>query len=248
MGLEHSDLLKSSTATELPEKVHGAQLEEATEWFTNSPEFRAWVDEAGFALLWLHAPPGFGKSVLMSYMLKQLPHYIESTKDWDTAAIFHCYQAVSENSLLASLVFQLVRDGPRAQIVWQGAASQIAPSAEWELTNRLRILLKCAIERANARETVIFIDGVDELKSKMRKSFLNHLLLLGTQTKPSTALRILISSRNYPDIAEHLADYPIIEPGKERKGDMPCVPIKCKTANRRLQNSSKRSISKNGMQ
>ncbi|CEJ93162.1 hypothetical protein VHEMI08771 [[Torrubiella] hemipterigena] len=175
MHLDHNDMLKASTPTNLPSNLNSTQLEESTEWFTKSPEFRAWLNGQGFALLWLHGPPGSGKTVLMGCLPKQLVHYIELSKDWDTASFFNCSLTTSESSLLASLIFQLVKGGPRARLVWKGATSQSAPSNESDLTNQLRVLLRCAVEGAQTRETIILIGGVHELSADRPLEFLKTL-------------------------------------------------------------------------
>ncbi|PQK08956.1 hypothetical protein BB8028_0001g10270 [Beauveria bassiana] len=218
-GLQKNAILALSTSTKLAEIFSDAQLEASTKWFTKSPEFQTWREGGGFSLLWLSGPPRSGKSTLMSHVLEQLPHYIEPSKSWDVAAILNCRLARSENQLLMSLISQLAKNDPRSRIglpELQEAVSQIEQWSERRLTNYLRVLLRSCISGVNERETILLIDGLDELGFEDRGSFLDHLLMLGDQLKSKAVIRILISSRPKIDIANHLSTYPNIRADKER--------------------------------
>lgn len=199
------------------EKITG----ESVEWFTKSPEFQAWKDKEHLALLWLHGAPGLGKSVTMCYALERLPRYFGYAKNWDVAVIFRFRSAQTENILVASLVFQLMRNSIRAEAALTKFNHWPTSPTKRELTKLLWELLEIMITGAPVRETVFLMDAIDELKPEIRSSFLNNFLDLEKQVQSSATLRVLISSRPYPDLQQALSHYLMIEPQKERKGEIP---------------------------
>lgn len=220
MGLEENELLKEPAPPELEPELYKGSFDESIEWFTKSPEFNAWRDDAGFSLLWIHGPPACGKTTLLAYTLRRLPQYIKYTNNWDVAAIFRGRVTHSVNELLASLAFQLINNSPRTEIPRKEVKSQLTLLTGREFTNYLRDLLKIAVTGKNIHETIFLIDGLDQYEAGIRSAFLSHLLALGKQAKQNISIRILISSRPYPDIQEALSHYPNIEPDKERRSEM----------------------------
>lgn len=194
-------------------------FEDTIEWFTKSPEFRAWKVNTGLALLWLHGVPGDGKTVLMSYVTKHLPQYFEYTKAWDAATLF-CSPDSSEISMLISLSLQLSKDIDRAGAAWSNIRSWPTPLTETQVSRHLWRLVEILIAAGenSGSETIFLIDGIDELKSKTRAAFLNNLVALEKKASLSATTRVLVSSRDYPDIREALSHYTSIERQKERKG------------------------------
>jgi Cdc6-like AAA superfamily ATPase len=194
--------------------------EESLEWLTKSLEYESWISKEACAFLWLHGIPGDGKTVAATYVLKKLllPHGY--AKNWDVASIF-CSRGDSEIGLVASLAFQLIRKKDRAQ-----AVEEKIPITKFHqdqvdeevLTHELWILLEALIVAVPGYETVFIIDGIDELGSSTRSSFLKSFCFLEKRIQPNAIIRVLISSRAYPDIKDALAHYSSIERGKEWKG------------------------------
>lgn len=71
------------------------------------------------------------------------------------------------------------------------------------------------------REVIFILDGVDEIGAETRSQFLRSLHYLEKKTRGKAIIRVLISSRDYPDIRDALDHYSAIERGKEWKGKRP---------------------------
>ncbi|KAL9606347.1 MAG: hypothetical protein Q9179_000473 [Wetmoreana sp. 5 TL-2023] len=80
----------------------------------------------------------------------------------------------------------------------------------WELLEALIILLP-------GHEVVFILDGIDEAGPNTRFEFLHSLRYLEKKTRDKAIIRILISSRDFPDIRGALDHYSSIERGKEWK-------------------------------
>jgi hypothetical protein len=138
---------------------------------------------------------------------------------WDVAAAF-CRPGDTEFGLVASLVLQLVES--RVQEM-QTAFPLSDLVQNLNIDCRLMwMLLDAAITECSGRDTIILIDGLDELENRDRASFLKNLVYFGDRiadtTNSTTKVRVLIASRSYADLDEKFGDLPNIEPGKERRG------------------------------
>jgi Cdc6-like AAA superfamily ATPase len=214
IGLQQNDILYASIAPESADKLCDVpSIETSLEWFTKSPEFKMWKEKGHCALLWLYGAPGDGKTVVMSYVRKRLPNHYGYAKRLDVASLF-CSADHTENCLVASLVFQLIRNDLRAQ----AAKTKIKSWSGLPTTKNLWELLETLINGVSAFETVLLIDGIDALKPDSRSSFLTNFLALEKQVQSGAIIRVLISSRPFSDIQVALAHYDSIEREKERKG------------------------------
>lgn len=218
--LRHKDALHYSGQPKDIDKIClEPNFEDTIEWFTKSPEFSAWKGNPDLALLWLHGVPGAGKTVLMSYVTKHLPQYFEYTKAWDAATLF-CSSDYSEISMLISLSLQLSKDIVRAGAAWSNIKSWPTALTETQVSRHLWRLVEILIAAGgnSGSETIFLIDAIDELKPTTRAAFLKNLVALEKKASLSATTRILVSSRDYPDIREALSHYKSIERENERKG------------------------------
>lgn len=138
---------------------------------------------------------------------------------WDVAAAF-CRPGDTQFGLVASLVLQLVESRVQEmQTAFPLSELVQNPNIDCRL---IWMLLDAAITESSNRDTVILIDGLDELENEDRASFLKNLHYFGDRiahTASNTAkVRILIASRSYADLNDTFGDLPNIEPGKERRG------------------------------
>jgi hypothetical protein len=138
---------------------------------------------------------------------------------WDVAAAF-CRPGDTEFGLVASLVLQLVES--RVQEMQTAfPLSDLVQNSNIDC-RLMWMLLDAAITECSGRDTIILIDGLDELENQDTASFLKNLVYFGERiahTTNSTAkVRVLIASRSYADLNEKFGDLPNIEPGKERRG------------------------------
>jgi hypothetical protein len=59
-------------------------------WLVNDQRFRKWIEDDEKRLLWIHAPPGLGKSVLSAFLVEQIFSHTKSgcIKNFSTAYFF----------------------------------------------------------------------------------------------------------------------------------------------------------------
>lgn len=213
LGLQEHDLLqlsdppyKSIPTTEMPVK-----------WFIETPEFQEWEAKEHTALLWHHSGSGQGKTVIMSCLKENISDYFGYTKRPDVGAIFISPSSkVSEDCLVASLVFQLMKNNNRADYALR--ETRVWSASHNELKDHMWELLETMIIEVPTRVTVFLIDGIDNLETETRSKFLRSLsCLVERQIQSKATLRVLISSNPRPDLRNSLSHYIRIEQGQERK-------------------------------
>ncbi|KAL8718869.1 MAG: hypothetical protein Q9181_008140, partial [Wetmoreana brouardii] len=205
-------------ANEIGSTLQGV-TEESLEWFSDSPEFKSWISTDDSTSLWLHGPPRDGKTVVAMYTRQCLPKSKGYSQERDVASIF-CSQGETEIGMVFSLASQLSHRIDRAIAEQNEVALPEFPndhSEEADLTREVWKLLEALIKSPPGHEVVLIIDGIDEVVANIRSQFLQSLRYLEKKTRDKAIIRILISSRDYPDIRDALDHYPTIERGKEWK-------------------------------
>jgi hypothetical protein len=196
-------------------------IEESLEWLSKSPEYETWKNNKSSASLWLHGAPGDGKTFAAAYVLKSLSRQLIYTKKRLVASIF-CSSNDSDIGLVTALALQLILQDKdqayAAQEIMAITDFQKNKHVDKEIDRNMWKLLETLIITGPNYETVIIIDGIDELSISMRTSFLENFCALQANIQGSMVIRVLISSRPYPDIKKVLGHYPNIERDKERKG------------------------------
>lgn len=213
LGLQKNSLLRVSEPPYQDILPTNASLD----WFIKSPEFRAWKDKESLALLWHHGGPGQGKTVIMSYLWEHRPQYFGYSSDFAVIFLSTEYNS-SDYSLVASLVFQLMRHSDRTRAAFSKSNPFRDLMSGGDMNKLMWQLLEKMITEVSTRETIFLIDGIDVLKPDMRSSFLASPRCLEKQAQSHVTFRVLISSRPYPELQEFLSHYERIERGKERNG------------------------------
>lgn len=214
-------------ATQKPRGPLPEKLDEATlDWFYRSPEYPSWKDSSCCAQLCLYGLPGSGKTTLLKHLLQTVTQRFD--RGWEIASIFCTRSISSESCIVATLALQLLRKKHISQeavfsilhdvgLASEGHWADRHIDAWWDLLEALTVGMP-------GRKAIILIDGVDELADRVRKAF---LLDLNAFTKKldngNCYVRLLLSTRRYPDIEAALSGWPTVEPGKERKGAVQSV-------------------------
>ncbi|KAI1409855.1 hypothetical protein F5Y13DRAFT_202999 [Hypoxylon sp. FL1857] len=160
-------------------------------------------------------------------ILQNLQRHFGYARNCDLAAVFFS-RGQTEDTILASIIFQLIKNESRAHstqsiidsqnLLLSGIKSQKPSITGIELSNHLWRLLEAVVKGAPGCETIFLLDGLDELKRDTRSTFLRNFLSLEKRTTSGGAtIRVIISSKPYEDIREALAHYTSIEPHKEEK-------------------------------
>ena len=72
--------------------------EQSCEWFLELPDFRTWIESKKTSSIWYNAPPGTGKTVLMSTLTQHL-----QTKGLKTASFFYCFNDTVKKKPITAL-------------------------------------------------------------------------------------------------------------------------------------------------
>jgi len=185
------------------------------EWVLNLGEFQAWNSRDNLKsnkarLLWIHGPPGFGKTFLSAWIVRHCLEQHEAKKA--PVSYFFC---VADNQLtrdpyaiLRSWLAQLLEQSDSALSAMESVQNDrhgeqtVTHLGLWEL-------FRAATTETD--ECIFILDGFDECvgidtgtryhRNDPRKYFLRDLI----QNLKSTTSRVLVVSRDEPDINEYLA-------------------------------------------
>lgn len=196
---------------------------ESLEWFNNSPEFKAWISAEESTFLWLYGPPGDGKTVVAASTRQSLLRSGGYSPERDVASIF-CSQGDTEITMVWSLASQLSHRIDRTNAEQTKATLPEFLRDRSENIDQIRDiwkLLEVLIILVPEHEVIFIIDGIDETEANTRTRFFQSLQYLEKKVCRKAIIRILISSRDYPDIRDALDHYSNIERGKEWKGEKP---------------------------
>lgn len=142
------------------------RLPHTCEWILREPTYNAWKswDDASPPTLWIHGPPGCGKSYLTQYIIENL----KATEDKSAVLSYFCDTSSSPASVLQSLLAQLLLHpsaGPHlkekiTEIVEQYSSDSTPLDISYRLWDRSAAIL------GDAPPITLVIDGLDELPSK----------------------------------------------------------------------------------
>ena len=184
-------------------------------WVLDHEVYQNWVSEdSGSNFLWISGNPGCGKTVLSKFLLH---HLDERAKGTDAkVAYFFCddkeAKQKSATSLLRGLIHQLIKACPnlikRAMKTYTPEGAQLYESFQslWQ------VFLSMATDSV-AQGTYIVLDAMDECEETSRCDLLKELgNYFGSKSGKVTkaTLKILITSRPYPEIRSLLQKFPII--------------------------------------
>ncbi|KAK8099700.1 uncharacterized protein PG998_012941 [Apiospora kogelbergensis] len=186
------------------------RYEGTCEWVFDSQEFKEWEGAGGDRgrLLWIYGPPGFGKTVLSASIIKHL-----KSKGNGSVAYFFCGGADTDmtrdpHAILRSWLAQVLDEDDEVIRIAEATFGTRKKSAQ--LTHLQLWQLFSAIGAA-VPGVVFVVDGFDECADidsgigyhnrDPRKFFLRDLV----QNMASTKARVLVVSRDVPDIREWLS-------------------------------------------
>lgn len=143
-------------------------------WIFSKQSYRDWFSSTQSSILWFHARPGAGKSVLAS-------HLIQLFEDAEETSAYFCFRynndlLRSPQSLLRSFAYQLAQNhrcACLALLELRKEAINISESKIGVVWKKLFLdtLLKTPFERP----VYLIIDALDEAEPSERLSFMNYL-------------------------------------------------------------------------
>lgn len=167
--------------------------------------------------LWLHGEHGDGKTIIMSYVLINLPWNRLYAEKENIASIF-CSRNDSEEGVVASIAIQLLKNKFHPNTPLSNfPISRFQPGHGRLDFNHLLWRLLTGLIRANP-QAIFIIDGIDKLNFPVRSSFLDRFYRFEEELG-STRMRVLISSDKNDDIQNALSYFPSIDRERERRGE-----------------------------
>ncbi|KAL8670597.1 MAG: hypothetical protein Q9168_004871 [Polycauliona sp. 1 TL-2023] len=196
--LEWLDALKYDDEHEKQLSLH---LSGTCEWVTRHPSFLAWLSDqaldTGAEFLWIHGPAGFGKTVLSAWLIR----YCRETLKLPVACCFsssHAQRTEDFDSIVRTWITQLAQSSidvlSRCQIArHEHSGRRASRGVIWSLLKQVLI---------QAPSCILALDGLDEFRDldESRTLFLEDL----KRAVASTRVKILVTSRNDPDIEAQL--------------------------------------------
>ncbi|KAJ6144961.1 hypothetical protein N7470_008856 [Penicillium chermesinum] len=185
------------------ENTKGGLFKDSYRWILDNKEFKQWQDSEKNRLLWIRGDPGKGKTMLLCGVIEELTRLYG---DNASISFFFC-QATdmrinSATSVLRGLIYLLVKNHSsllhhvRARYDYAGKTLFEDVNA-W---NALSTIFRDILNDPTLQTTYLIIDALDECTNGLR--FLLDLIVQESSVNPQ--IKWIVSSRNWPEIAERL--------------------------------------------
>ena len=194
----------------------GDRVPGTCEWILTQDRYTALLVEDGPRLLWLSGGPGIGKTMISSFLVKELAHLAERSSQI-TVAYYFCDDK-DENrrtatAILRGLLLQLLRQKP---VLFKHIQPSFDMSRNSLCTNfhALWRIFVSIVRDPGAGEVCCLIDALDECEKESRQLFLMNLKeIFGPHENRTLSAKFIITSRRESDIEEELlsADNPRIQ-------------------------------------
>ncbi|KAL6859515.1 WD40 repeat-like protein [Trichoderma novae-zelandiae] len=192
------------------ETTKGGLVQDSWRWILNHPDFRTWLHDDDKRLLWVKGDPGKGKTMLLCGLVDEITNRVAQS---DNAISYFFCQATMPTinnhlAVLRGLVWLLVDQQPslishvREKYDPIGKDLFEGPNAWFSLASIFRNILHD--ERLTT--AYVIIDGLDECTTG-----LTELLELIQESMPLKNVKLLLSSRNWPEIQASLEGAPDAE-------------------------------------
>jgi tetratricopeptide (TPR) repeat protein len=192
---------------EIDRRINYEMCPETGNWVFEHPSYVSWINNSSCNTLWIHGPPGSGKSFLASFIASKMPLSIHNQS---ASAFFGCDKVIATSStnstttlhqsILAQLVGQLsLVDSLLAEQILSAFEAPIIKARE-HTTFELLKLFRVIVEALDT--TVVIIDAIDELRDW--NSLSSVILRLADDFKGK--FKLLLASRDLDAIRARLAD------------------------------------------
>ncbi|KAK1236510.1 hypothetical protein PQX77_000239, partial [Marasmius sp. AFHP31] len=189
---------------ELKQKNTTNRFSGTCEWLLQHPDYKTWRDGTSRSpIIWMQAPPGFGKSMLCSFAIHSIQPTPDSATSGDMAA-FHFVrfdQSCDATDILCLLAEQLFQSYWRRTQQIDPYIHAFTQTSNCSVDNIIELL--CAIVEKVTR-VFIFIDGLDEQENRWAEIKLVIHRLTALAVKYPDRLRIWYSSQPRAYISNEL--------------------------------------------
>ncbi|KAM3464614.1 hypothetical protein MY5147_009463 [Beauveria neobassiana] len=184
------------------------------EWILGTDDLTAWLGPShnenseihATQVLWLHGNPGTGKSTLAIYLTDVLSTGFSAT-DGNTMAYFFCDSAFdtrrTATSVVRGLLLQLIQQHPLLLSYVLPKYNERKAKLFESFDALWTIFISAAADRNTGRKYCI-IDALDECDDESQRTLLRQLQETFHSSDAPPNVRILVTSRPYPEIRKHL--------------------------------------------
>ncbi|PWW72234.1 NACHT-ANK domain protein transcript variant 4 [Tuber magnatum] len=175
-------------------------------WVTEHPRYKEWLEKKTSGLLWLSADPGYGKSVIASFLVGHLGTH-------SNAAV--CYFFFKDDSdeqrsatfALCAILHQLfVRRKPLCRYAEPAFRAKDSRFAE-EVDTLWDILVKVVAAEGGCGEVICVVDALDECEQATQDRLMRLMAHLPQSQNSGIPLKLLVTSRPYHKIERGLGSY-----------------------------------------
>ncbi|KAF2810837.1 uncharacterized protein BDZ99DRAFT_441433 [Mytilinidion resinicola] len=184
------------------EETKGGLLKDSYNWIFKHSDFQQWRNDHESRLLWIKGDPGKGKTMLLCGIIDEL-----KKSDITTNLAYFFLQATDSRinnatAVLRGLIYLLVDQQP-SLISHIRKEYDHAGKSLFEDANTWTALVEIItniLRDPNLHNTYLIIDALDECVTDLQKllDFLIHT------SSVSTRVKLIVSSRNWPNIKERL--------------------------------------------
>ncbi|KAK2025787.1 WD40 repeat-like protein [Colletotrichum zoysiae] len=187
------------------ERTKGGLLRDSYHWILDHDDFRRWRDGEQSRLLWIKGDPGKGKTMLLCGIVDELEKLPART-----LSCFFCQATEphlnSAESVIRGLIYQILDQHPsligRVRKKYDHAGKSLFEDANsWDALSKM---LFSVLEEPSLQRTYLVIDALDECERNLNQ--LLHLIVQVSSSSSSSRAKLIVSSRNWPDIEDALAD------------------------------------------
>ena len=209
-GKERSEIL--NWVSKLPyEEYHQIAKNGLTngtgEWLLSHEKYAEWRHSSASTILWLYAPPGYGKTKLVSCVVKDLLDQLQSNDNNEAIAYFYCNRNHAErqdpqmilNSFVRQLSLSRGNDSIQQPIIldYKKKAKRGFPSGDLKIEESQVLLGQLA---CNYPQITLVVDALDECNPETRGQLMAILdQLIESSLRP---IKIFISSRPDRDVKD----------------------------------------------
>lgn len=216
----HKEIVRWLTPVEYEAEYYMEDLENARklrhpgtcEWIRTQPNFKSWSEStapSNDSLLWIHAIPGAGKTILSSFM-------IDHPGFWPSSKVFYFLfrsTDIDKNSTIAaarSLLYQLYKNRRSADTALvDDIEAHLNESGQNRAKNYTIIWNLFCTYAINVTNLIIVIDALDECIEP--GIFIRDLRKLSKDS----AIQVVVTSRREKELVENLRDWMPIEMGSK---------------------------------
>ncbi|MCJ1280176.1 hypothetical protein MMC21_008003 [Puttea exsequens] len=181
------------------EQTKGGLLSDSYRWIFGNADYRRWRDGGQGSLLWIKGDPGKGKTMLLCGIIDELRQPQDRTH---LLSFFFCQatdtRISSATAVLRGLIYLLIAEQPslisHVRKKYDHAGRELFEDANaWVALTEIFINM---LQDPGLEETYLLVDALDECIKGMS----SLLDLVVRETKSSSRIKWIVSSRNLPEV------------------------------------------------